>query len=391
MAASSTCSNVNAPSSDGTRKSSRRARRPPSRPAVRAGDGRGGGRGGARVGVPQRRHHRVPSRGRGGRRALLLPRDEHAASGGAPGHRSGHRCGPRARAADGRGRRARCPGHRTSCRSAVTRSSAASMPKIRGTGSFRRPARCCSTGSRRAPGFASTRASGKGPPSRSTTTRCSRSSRCSAESRDAAIARALAALRSFPVLGIRTNIPFLIRLLDHREVRAGRLHTGFIDQHLDELIARRETPAEAVAAAAVTPRRPSLKASAARRCPSSRRFAAATRWIRGPRSASGDDSAAQHRSCATPAGEHRATLEDDGSVSVATAGGFRRSAAEGGASPRRRPSASARWTAATGETRWVFLDGDVFELEVQPEGRRRRGTGAPGIAVGADARDRRAR
>jgi acetyl-CoA carboxylase biotin carboxylase subunit len=72
----------------------------------------------------------------------------------------------------------------------------------------------------------------------------------SAESRDAAIARALSALRAFPVLGIRTNVPFLIRLLDHPDVRAGRLHTGFIDQHLDELIARRETPAEAIAAAA---------------------------------------------------------------------------------------------------------------------------------------------
>ena len=49
-----------------------------------------------------------------------------------------------------------------------------------------------------------------------------------AESRDAAIARALAALRSFPVLGIRTNIPFLIRLLDHprgsRRPAAHRLH-----------------------------------------------------------------------------------------------------------------------------------------------------------------------
>jgi len=73
-----------------------------------------------------------------------------------------------------------------------------------------------------------------------------------AESREAAIARARAALRSFPVLGIRTNIPFLIRLLDHEEVRAGRLQTGLIDQHLDELTARRETPAEAIAAAAVT-------------------------------------------------------------------------------------------------------------------------------------------
>jgi acetyl-CoA/propionyl-CoA carboxylase biotin carboxyl carrier protein len=73
-----------------------------------------------------------------------------------------------------------------------------------------------------------------------------------AESRQSAIARALAALRSFPILGIRTNIPFLIRLLDHQDFRAARLHTGFIEQHLDELIARREPPAEAIVAAAVT-------------------------------------------------------------------------------------------------------------------------------------------
>ena len=81
-----------------------------------------------------------------------------------------------------------------------------------------------------------------------------------AESRDAAIARALAALRSFPVLGIRTNIPFLIRLLDHPEFRGGRVDTGFIDRHLNELIGPRKAPAEAIAAAAVasvSPARPS--------------------------------------------------------------------------------------------------------------------------------------
>jgi acetyl-CoA/propionyl-CoA carboxylase biotin carboxyl carrier protein len=72
-----------------------------------------------------------------------------------------------------------------------------------------------------------------------------------AESRDVAIARALAALRTFPVLGIRTNIPFLIRLLDHPEFRAGRLDTGFIDRHLDALIGPRKAPSEAIAAAAV--------------------------------------------------------------------------------------------------------------------------------------------
>ena len=32
---------------------------------------------------------------------------------------------------------------------------------------------------------------------------------------------------------------------------------------------------------------------------------------------------------------------------------------------------AAVWAVAQGDTRWVFLDGDVFELEVQRRGRRR--------------------
>ncbi len=72
-----------------------------------------------------------------------------------------------------------------------------------------------------------------------------------AETRTDAIERGLAALRTFPVLGLRTNIPFLNRLLDHPEFREGRLHTGFIEQHLDTLIASGVIPDEAVAAAAM--------------------------------------------------------------------------------------------------------------------------------------------
>ena len=71
----------------------------------------------------------------------------------------------------------------------------------------------------------------------------------SAESRERAVDRALAALRSFPVLGIRTNIPFLIRILDHPAFRSGRVHTGFIDQHLDELTRPATVSREALAAA----------------------------------------------------------------------------------------------------------------------------------------------
>jgi acetyl/propionyl-CoA carboxylase alpha subunit len=73
----------------------------------------------------------------------------------------------------------------------------------------------------------------------------------SAESRDHAIARAISALRAFPVLGIRTNVPFLIRLLDHPEIRAGRLHTRFIEEHAGELLTSPDPPLEALAAAAV--------------------------------------------------------------------------------------------------------------------------------------------
>jgi 3-methylcrotonyl-CoA carboxylase alpha subunit len=59
-----------------------------------------------------------------------------------------------------------------------------------------------------------------------------------AESRELAIARLLAALRDFPVLGVRTNIPFLLRVLDHADFRAARIDTGFLDRADSSLFAR---------------------------------------------------------------------------------------------------------------------------------------------------------
>ncbi len=58
-----------------------------------------------------------------------------------------------------------------------------------------------------------------------------------AESRAAAIARARAALVAFPVLGVRTNGSFLLRVLDHPGFRAARTHVGFVDEHLADLVA----------------------------------------------------------------------------------------------------------------------------------------------------------
>jgi acetyl/propionyl-CoA carboxylase alpha subunit len=72
----------------------------------------------------------------------------------------------------------------------------------------------------------------------------------SAETRGQAIARAAAALRRFPVLGVRTNVAFLIRVLEHTAFADGRLHTGFVDEHLEELLRPAEASPSVFAAAA---------------------------------------------------------------------------------------------------------------------------------------------
>jgi acetyl/propionyl-CoA carboxylase alpha subunit len=71
-----------------------------------------------------------------------------------------------------------------------------------------------------------------------------------AETREAARLRALSALGDYPVLGTRTNIPFLIKLLELPAFRDGRLHTGLIDEHLAQLTRPDEIPVEALVAAA---------------------------------------------------------------------------------------------------------------------------------------------
>jgi acetyl/propionyl-CoA carboxylase alpha subunit len=58
-----------------------------------------------------------------------------------------------------------------------------------------------------------------------------------AETREDARRRALSALRNFPVLGIRTNVPFLIALLEHPRFIAGELDTRLVDTEHDALIA----------------------------------------------------------------------------------------------------------------------------------------------------------
>jgi acetyl/propionyl-CoA carboxylase alpha subunit len=69
-----------------------------------------------------------------------------------------------------------------------------------------------------------------------------------AETRPAAIARAIAALRRYIVLGIRTNIPFLLRILESDAFRSADVHTGFLDA---EGVHLREAPAPELPPAAL--------------------------------------------------------------------------------------------------------------------------------------------
>jgi acetyl/propionyl-CoA carboxylase alpha subunit len=75
----------------------------------------------------------------------------------------------------------------------------------------------------------------------------------SAETREAAIRRAVVALEDFVILGITTNVPFLIALLQHPRFLSGEIDTGFLDHELGAIcqtVAERAMPAAAIAAAA---------------------------------------------------------------------------------------------------------------------------------------------
>src|SRR5437762_4542731 len=52
----------------------------------------------------------------------------------------------------------------------------------------------------------------------------------SAETRPLAIARLSAALRAFPILGVHTNVPFLLRVLEDASFQRGEIDTAFLDR-----------------------------------------------------------------------------------------------------------------------------------------------------------------
>ena len=71
------------------------------------------------------------------------------------------------------------------------------------------------------------------------------------ETRDAARRRAITALRSYAVLGIRTNIPFMLQVLEHPDFVNASIDTGFLDREAEALSKAMQLELPAVASAAI--------------------------------------------------------------------------------------------------------------------------------------------
>jgi acetyl-CoA/propionyl-CoA carboxylase, biotin carboxylase, biotin carboxyl carrier protein len=69
--------------------------------------------------------------------------------------------------------------------------------------------------------------------------------------REDARRRAIAALRDYAILGIRTNIPFMLQILEHPDFVNATIDTGFLDREAPALAKATETEMPAVALAAI--------------------------------------------------------------------------------------------------------------------------------------------
>jgi acetyl-CoA/propionyl-CoA carboxylase biotin carboxyl carrier protein len=83
------------------------------------------------------------------------------------------------------------------------------------------------------------------------------------DTRETARRRAIAGLRSYPVLGVRTNVSFLIGLLDHPAFISGNVDIGFVDAERNALVADLggDPPPEALAVAVHAGESPSPEAA----------------------------------------------------------------------------------------------------------------------------------
>jgi acetyl-CoA carboxylase biotin carboxylase subunit len=71
------------------------------------------------------------------------------------------------------------------------------------------------------------------------------------ETREMARRRAIAALRNYPILGIRTNIPFMLQILEHPDFVNAAIDTGWLDREAASLAKATQIDAPAVVLAAI--------------------------------------------------------------------------------------------------------------------------------------------
>lgn len=69
--------------------------------------------------------------------------------------------------------------------------------------------------------------------------------------RETATRKLVYALKNLSVQGVQTNRDFLIHLLEHPEFRRGQAHTGFVAEHLGELVNEKDAAQDLIAATAV--------------------------------------------------------------------------------------------------------------------------------------------
>jgi acetyl/propionyl-CoA carboxylase alpha subunit len=73
-----------------------------------------------------------------------------------------------------------------------------------------------------------------------------------AENRDECIDKIIWALSHYIIIGVKTNISFLIKVLDHKQFRKGNITTHFIDNYFKDWISSKKSlPVEAIIALSV--------------------------------------------------------------------------------------------------------------------------------------------
>ncbi len=82
------------------------------------------------------------------------------------------------------------------------------------------------------------------------------------ETREHARRRLLQALQQIAVLGVRTNLPFLMEVLTHPDFQAGKLHTRFLHDHPELMQSAVEPPVEVLLALAMLASRTAPRPSA---------------------------------------------------------------------------------------------------------------------------------